>query len=259
MRVVAEDLDGFDAPATPRPRRPRRPARGRSWLRKGLVAAAILGGLVYFAGGRQQEPAHPPGSVPMAALIAPPPAWHAVAPVLPLYGLDGIEPTSFSLEVRRHADGGREDVMIFGDFGEAGYARLRMTHGPTGTEPQSFYVDLARQAAQAGLSVVRSAQAEPLGTKFGAAEVAAVTMAGPSEEACLALRLQADGSFSLRGWICGSVTQPGAEALVACLIDRLILVGGEDPALRRLFAEAERRRSEACRPAAARTASARNR
>ena len=257
MRTFADELDAFDDTAPRRLRAPRRRVRALAWLRKGLVAAAFLAALAHFAGPRHPEPSQEPASVPLAALIAPPPTWQAVAQAPPLYGLEGIEPGSFSLEVRRHAEGGREDVLTCGDFGEAGHARLRLTHGATGTEPASFYLDLARQAAQAGLSVARSAQAQPLPTKFGPAEVASVTLAGLSEEPCLAVRLQAEGSFSFRGWICGSADQPAGQAQVACLIDRLRVVGGEDPALKGLFAQAERRRDEACRPAAARTASAR--
>jgi hypothetical protein len=122
-------------------------------------------------------------------------------------------------------------------------------------EPSSFFVDLARQAAQAGLSVARSAQAAPLSTKFGLAEIATVTMAGTTEETCLALRIdRPPAQFSLRGWVCGSAAQPASEAQVACLLDRLALVG-EDPILGTLFAQAERQRTAGCAPVQPRPAS----
>jgi hypothetical protein len=58
--------------------------------------------------------------------------------------------------------------------------------------------------------------------------------------------------FGLRGWLCGS---PVSEGHLTCLIDRLVVTGNEDPALKVLFAQAERQRLPACAPQA-RTASA---
>ncbi|HEX2509880.1 MAG TPA: hypothetical protein VHK66_05115, partial [Microvirga sp.] len=118
---------------------------------------------------------------------------------------------------------------------------------------QSFYVDLVRHAAEAGLSVVRSAQAAPLPTKFGMAEAAHVTFAGESEQTCLAIRFaHPEMQFGLQGWLCGS---PVGEGHLTCLVDRLVVTGNEDPALKVLFAQAERQRLPACAPQA-RTASA---
>ena len=175
-----------------------------------------------------------------------------VAQPEPLYALEGISRSSFDLEVRRHVDGGREDTLTFGSFGDTGFGLLRMTRGVSAPEATSFYVVLVRQAAQAGLSVVRSTQAAPLATKFGPAEIAEVKMAGisgeaaagPSEATCLAWRvLVPDDQFSLSGWVCGSVEQPAGAAQIACLIDRLTLAHGEDAGLQVLFSQAERRRS----------------
>jgi hypothetical protein len=95
--------------------------------------------------------------------------------------------------------------------------------------------------------VVRSAQAAPLPTKFGLAEAASVTFAGESEQTCLAVRfVHPEVQFTLRGWLCGS---PVSEAQLTCLIDRIVVTGPEDPALKVLFAQAERQRLPACAPA----------
>jgi hypothetical protein len=81
--------------------------------------------------------------------------------------------------------------------------------------------------------------------------------AEPREAACLAVRIAlSDVPFALTGWVCGSADQPATDVQVACLIDRLTVVGHEDPALKALFARSERHRIEGCRPAA-RVASAR--
>jgi hypothetical protein len=231
-----------------------------------IVCAGMVAGLAYLAGQPQPERSAGPISVPLAPLIAPPPTWQPVPQPAPLYALEGISRGSFALDVRRHVDGGREDTLTFGSFGETGFGLLRMTRGVPEPEPTRFYVVLVRQAAQAGLSVVRSTQAAPLATKFGPAEIAQVTMAGLSGDAtgassqatCLAWRVAlAEPLFALSGWVCGSEDQPAGAAQIACLIDRLTLAGGEDPALKALFAHAERRRIEACRPPPPQVASVR--
>lgn len=231
-----------------------------------VVCAGMVAGLAHLAQQQQPEPAEGPVSVPLAPLIAPPAAWQPVAQPEPLYALEGISRSTYDLEVRRHVDGGREDTMTFGSFGDTGFGLLRMTRGASEPEATSFYVVLVRQAAQAGLSVVRSTQAAPLATKFGPAEIAEVKMAGisgeaaagPSDATCLAWRVPVpDDQFSVSGWVCGSADQPAGAAQIACLIDRLTLADGEDAGLNVLFAQAERRRIEACRPPGPRVASAR--
>jgi hypothetical protein len=249
MQLFADDLASLDARAWREPLRGRRRSRPLPWLRMGVFSAGIVAGLAYLA-GQQPEPSQEPGSIPLAALLAPPPAWQAVAEPVPLYAVEGIDPNSFVLEVRRHVGGGREDTLTFGSFGEAGYGRLRATRGATEPESASFYVDLVRQAAQAGLSVVRSTQVAPLGTKLGPAEIAAVTMSGTAEAACLAFRVgDRAAEFALRGWVCGAAEQPASEAQVACLLERFTLASRDDPALTALFTQAERRWTAGCAPA----------
>ena len=248
MRLLADDLDGLNAMSL-RETRDERRARPLPWLRMGLLSAGMVAGLAYLAAPHRPAPSEEPAAIPLAPLLAPPPVWQAVAHPEPLYLFEGIDPTSYAWEVRRHVSGGREDTLTFGNFGEAGYGRLTVTDGATDSGPASFYVDLVRQSAQAGLSVVRSTQAAPLATKFGPAEIAAVTMAGATQEACLALRVVIpEAPFSLRGWVCGSAQQPAGDAQLVCLLDRLTLVGGE-PGLKALFAWAERRRAIGCAPA----------
>jgi hypothetical protein len=249
MQLLADDLNSLDAPPRLQPLRRRSRLSSLPWLRTSLLSAAAVAALVHFAAEREPSPPSEPAAIPLAALLTPPPAWRPVAQASPLYALEGIDPNSYAWEVRRHVSGAREDTLTFGGFGEVGYGRLQLVSGASEAEPASFYVDLARQAAEAGLSVVRSAQAAPIATKFGAAEIGAVSLAGASEESCLALRVGDPAlGFRMRGWICGSAAQPATEPQLACLIDRLTLVG-EDPALTALFAGAERRRALGCAPA----------
>jgi hypothetical protein len=113
-------------------------------------------------------------------------------------------------------------------------------------------VDLVRRAAFAGLSVVRSAQSRPLATKFGIAEAAPVVLAESAEQPCLAFRFaHGELAFAFTGWICGAEDRPVTEAQLACLIDRLAPAkGGDDHALKVLFAQVESRRDPVCSPVA---------
>jgi hypothetical protein len=253
---MLDDQDLYAIPVEPRPGGRPAPRRRTSlpWLRMTLTSAVAITVLVILA----EEPPEPapediPGAVPRTSLLAPPPLWEPVARPSVLYAVEGIDRNQAFLEVRRRPGGGREDTLSFGPTGAAGSARLRLVRNVPEPEGQSFYVDLVRHGAEAGLSVVRSAQAAPLPTKFGMAEAANVTFAGESEQTCLAIRFaHPEMQFGLRGWLCGS---PVSEGHLTCLIDRLVVTGNEDPALKVLFAQAERQRLPACAPQA-RTASA---
>jgi hypothetical protein len=247
-----ECLDWDDS----RPDEPARPTRRRPfrWLGTGLLSALLVGALAYLAEQRaaRQEAAEAV-PVPASTLVAPPPTWTPFPEAPPLYAFGGLAAPAF--EARRHAGGGREDVLVAGTLGDVGYAQLTVRRGIAEPPASSFYVDLVRQAAAAGLSVVRSGQAVRLDTKFGPAETAGITLAGPVEQACQAIRfLHPEVSFSVHGWLCGGEARPVTDADLACLMDRLVLTGSEDPALRVLFAQAERRRLEACSPPPAQVA-----
>jgi hypothetical protein len=76
-----------------------------------------------------------------------------------------------------------------------------------------------------------------------------VTLAGPAEQACQAFRFaDAQASFAFQGWVCGSEAQPVNEGHLACLIDRIALGATDNPAVKAIFAEAERQRLEGCGP-----------
>ena len=229
-------------------------SRRLPWLRMTLMAGIAIFGLVYLAQEQAPQTADgDDGSVPKAVLIAPEPTWRPLADAAPLYALEGADGRPpFAFEARRHASGGREDELRFGSFGEPGYGRIALARNIPEPAARSFYVDLARRAAFAGLAVARSAQSRPLATKFGTAEAARVVLAGSAEHDCIAVRFaHGEVAFAFAGWICGSEGKPVTEAQLACLVDRLALSkGGEDPALKVLFAQAESRRDPACAPVA---------
>ena len=108
---------------------------------------------------------------------------------------------------------------MVGAIGEPRYARVSLSEGIP-MVARSFYVDIVRRAAEAGLAVERNAQTSMLATKFGAIESAAVTLAGPTEQNCQAFRfLDGETGFGFQGWLCGSDSQP-VETKPACLLHR---------------------------------------
>ena len=242
--------------------RPSRHIKRREWpwLRIGVACVAVIAALVHVAQNEERDSlASAATPVPQANLIAPPPPWQAVARPAPVYAVEDVDGKAMPvmLDVRRHVSGGREDTLTFGVFGEAGYARLSLTRGAAEPESGRFFVDLVRRAASAGLAVARSGQSEAVTTKFGTVEAASVTLADTAEQPCLAFRFaQGDTAFGFQGWLCGSETLPISTGQLACFIDRLALVATDDPSLKGVFAQSDRRRLEACAPAA-RTAVAR--
>jgi hypothetical protein len=155
---------------------------------------------------------------------------------------------------------GRQDALTFGDGPGAGdWLRLSVQQaGPLDPAPGSFYLDLARAAARAGVAVTRAALPGLLATRFGAFEAAEVELArGEASHACLGFRLLA-GTPDLRitGLACGREGPPDRAAL-ACTLDGLhLLTPGVDAGLARFFAAA-RPDMEAARDCEARRSGAR--
>jgi hypothetical protein len=158
------------------------------------------------------------------------------------------------VEARQHTSGAREDTLILGRFGDPHHARITLHQGSS--EPdRSFFVDIVRRAAEAGLSVARNGMSRQVITKFGPVEAAPMTLARPAEQACQAFRFSdPEAGFGFQGWLCGSETLAADEAQLACLIDGITLAGGTNPSLKAMFVGVERNRTEAC-GSGARTAS----
>lgn len=237
--------------------RPARRDRKKSvpWLRITVMSCLIVGGLVYFA--PHQDPVERPASrkgVPASVLIAPAPVWTPVSASPALYTIEKSA-GSLSLEARQHTSGAREDTLILGRFGDARHARLTLIQGSS-EPPRSFFVDIVRRAAEAGLAVSRNSQSRMVATKFGSMEVAPMTLVGKSEQDCQTLRFaDADSGFGFQGWLCGSEAAAMDDVQLTCFIDGITLAGASSPSLKALFVRTERGRSDACGGAASRTSS----
>ena len=193
-----------------------------------------------------------PKQVPSSVLVAPAPAWKPVFPSPALYALAGAS-GSVTMEARQHTNGAREDTLTLGRFGEFRYAQVALAQGAPETVG-SFYIDIVRRAARAGLAVAHQGQGRSVATKFGTLEAAPLTLAAKGEQACQAFRFaDTEGEFGFQGWLCGSSAPD--EAQLACFIDGIALAGSPGPSLKAIFARAERSRTEACGQSA-RTAAA---
>jgi len=252
-KVIVDDPDEDEAFDWIDERPLRRARRPLPWLRMFLLSCMSVAGLAYLARQTERDDSRgDAGAVPKAVLIAPAPSWRPLPPSPPLYAVErSAEPVG--VEARQHVSGGREDTLVLGTLEGPGYGRISLVHGFA--EPnRSFFIDLVRRAAEAGLSVSRNAQSRLVPTKFGPVEAAAVTLAGPVERNCQAFRFaDPETVFGFQGWLCDG-DEAVDETRLACFIDRVILTG-DNPSLKAVFARAERNRLAACAPGP-RTASA---
>jgi hypothetical protein len=233
-----------------------RPPRGRLfWLRSALGCVAVILGLALLSRERAgDDPA--PRPVRPAVLVAPPSPWQPLPAAKRQYAVDAPELRSLAqgFEARRHADGGREDKLVYGVFeSEAPYLRLAVFRGAAdAAAPRGFFIDLARRAGEAGLGVMRIGRPAVVATKLGPLEVADAVLADGFERPCQAFRLQAESGLAVHGWHCGAGAEAPQRQEAACLVDRLfVLPGADDQGLKAVFTAAERQRPPSCEPRAA--------
>jgi hypothetical protein len=258
--IAAQSQDVFAIRVEPQQAPAHMRRRGRQamrlpWLRLGLGSAVVMSvvGYVAYQGDVKRDAPVRPRPQPLVG-AASPPAWQPIGNPSPIYALDApaFKGLPAGFEARRHASGAREDALTYGAFDNAAeaHARLVVQEGDGAQRPHSFFVDLARGAAGAGLAVMRNAQPMALPTKFGTAESAEVVLSAASDRSCQALRLAYAGAeFHVLGWVCGAGGRTVTQRELTCLIDRLALTAAADDAqLKALFAHAETQRQAVCAP-----------
>lgn len=153
---------------------------------------------------------------------------------------------------RRDATGAiRQDILTLGSPADSPYVRLVLTRlGHESVTNPSLFVDLARNAADADLSVARNRTPSAFPTRFGKFEQADVELATKTGKtlSCLSFRgAPLAGTFRISGFACGLGTEPMAQAELTCLIERLDLnEAGDDQELSSFFAASELERNPAC-------------
>lgn len=194
-----------------------------------------------------------------AAVAAPAePAKPSAAFVLSAPEFDKEKKPYSSLE---NEGGGRQHILLFGDFEGAGnYLRLDIhENGGEKLGSSDFFLDMTRHAAQAGLTVGRIGRPAPLPSRFGTFESADIRLVGEgaapiTDRSCLAVRLMNPKlSLEIAGVGCGTAAKPIDRRAMSCILDRLEYSGGENKPLQQFFAEAETKRGQGCIGAAAPT------
>jgi hypothetical protein len=178
--------------------------------------------------------------------------WEPLVGSRALFAADLLDDVSLerSHSARSHREGGREDGLSIGSAEAATFARIAIARGRVGPEPANFYVDAVRRAAAAGASVMRLGQSLAVPTKLGTLEAAPIVVSAGSERACLAFRFShGDIDLRLHGFLCRSRERATTEQELACFIDGITYFGTEDPALKLVFAQADKRRVPGCGPA----------
>ena len=217
-----------------------------------LAGLALLGAiLVVLLNVRLAPGAAAPAPVPAPARTD---RWVEIDNPSPLFVLDsaafGKLPRLYEARRAEHG-GGRRDMLTFGRFDGSGdsYLFLSLAKAGAATPPAPFFVALARPAAEAALALTRSGEPTPLATRFGAFEIADVTLARQAIQAsCLGFRFDAEASrFHIAGLACGGARRPLERARLACSLDGLSLVSADaDSNLGLFFQSAKPRRDRLC-------------
>ena len=230
----------------------RKRPHGRRWpLGSIAVAVLILASVVVLVGRKP-----PAASAQNDVVAAPLPAWTDIRQPIELFGLNApdLPRSTLTYEARRHrTGGGRQDILTFGKLNgdQAPFVRLMLYRvGAEKPTQAPLFVELARLAADAGLSITRSLAPEELATRFGDFETADIDLAAGAGAAtpCLGFRgAGLDSSFRISGVACGIPAKPLSRPALACLLDRLDLnSAADDGTLAGFFAATELRRDPIC-------------
>lgn len=245
---MTDDALTFPAMRLSAARQPAMPKWPR--LATSLMVAAALAAVLSLA---LQDPSSLQAHAEVASPPAPSPRWVDIAKPYQLYTLEAPELAKLPklYEARRLAEGaGRIDSLTMGSFGGPGawlVLGIRRFGADVAGDP-GFFVDIARRAAQVGVSVSHSAVPGQIASRFGGLDHAVVVLErGGVQAKCLAFRSAETGpDFALTGLYCAAGREPEPGNLV-CLLDRLgLAAAGEDVALRKIFVSAELKREQFC-------------
>lgn len=233
------------------------PALASQSVTGGLALCGLLYTLALWSG---TGPARLLNEAPIAPRLA---AWIDIPRPREIFLLEAPEFAGAAkvYEARRHrTGGGRQDVLEFGGLdGDAPMLRLVFYRpGKEALPDPPFFVDLARRAAETGHAIARAAQPAALATRFGAFEVADVSLArnGSPARGCLGFRFNtAETDLRIAGFACGGGKAPlpsfPSKPALACLIGRIDLAPtSEDGGLVWFFAAHETVRDPNCPPPA---------
>jgi hypothetical protein len=232
------------------PRRPnlRRRQLGLATILITLCATALSGfGVVVLAAAQSANPS-------LQAAASTPSQWIDIVRPIEMFSLESPELNGLArlYQARRNGVGGRQDTLGYGNAPGKGVF-LRLTAYRPGSEeaaPTSFFVDLVRSAAAAGLSIGHNLQPQESTTRFGLMEIADIDLIEQSGTTiqCLGFRtIERAVPVRLSGFACGARDKPVSRPGLVCLIERFdVTSAGGDQSLARFFATTELKRNAAC-------------
>lgn len=229
--------DGAGTSVRNRPQRlPRAKRTGRFPWRLGMICLAVSGLLYAFPElnetGQSRQPSAPSAAAPL-------PAWIEIPDPLEIFHIEALEFSGHAhlhLARRHRNGGGRQDIFESGGSNRNAPLVNLLIYQPGSEElPRStFYVDLARRAAESGRAIIRSEQPEEMTTRIGAFEAARIGLArdGGSVKDCLGFRFaNTRPDLRITGFACGGgapVPTSEAKEAINCLLDGIGLAQTAD-------------------------------
>lgn len=183
---------------------------------------------------------------------APRPDWVSVDRPHPAFELQMPEWASSNADyaiLRRTSDGGRKDVLSFGDPAASGPFVSVEIYRP-GSAGEHF-IDAPSEIAARIVTLTVTDDVKPAGaldSKFGTVPLVDFAIAagfGGGSRRCLGFARSFDNPLmQISGWYCSPGEEVVDRALVSCALDRLtMLSSGNDPDVAALFARAEVKRT----------------
>jgi hypothetical protein len=236
-------------PAFGRPALAARCVSGRAVGLAGLFATCLV--CLLAALPSPSRPAAP--RLPPTPAEAPSAAWLDTIKPIEIFHLETTElAKSVKTYISRRSltGGGRQDTISVGTLGSDEPAlRLRLyRRGSETYAPAPVFADVARLAAETGLSVARSGLPDLMTTRFGRFQVIEVALSAgtPPARPCSGFRLDSP-ALTVTGLVCGGKTAAMTRERLACVLERLDLAAGsDDSTLVAFFTAADLQRTPAC-------------
>jgi hypothetical protein len=217
---------------------------------------AYMGGLAVLAVAAASFFQAPAGVAALGRAPAARPAWTAVERPYPAFELlmPELAGSTYNYAIqRRAADGARKDMLTWGDATAAGPFVLVEIYR-TGSADDRF-IDASSEIGARIIDYTVTDDVKPIGqidSKFGPVQIVDFAIAPRGQEhdqehgherRCLGFaRPFNQPALQLAGWYCSAGREVVDRTTLACLLDRLTLVNG-DQNLAELFAHAEVKRT----------------
>jgi hypothetical protein len=209
---------------------------------------AYMGGLAVLAVAAASFFQAPTGIAALSRAPAARPAWTAVERPYPAFELlmPELAGSAYTYAIqRRAADGARKDMLTWGDATAAGpFVMVEIYR--TGSAGDRF-IDASSEIGARIIDYTVTDDVKPIGqidSKFGPVQIVDFAIAPQGHERrCLGFaRPFNQPAMQLAGWYCSAGREVVDRTTLACLLDRLTLVNG-DQKFAELFAHAEVKRT----------------